>query len=337
MKHRPWISLLGLFALSCAEDVSLPGRPCPCADGWQCCAGRNVCIPADQFCVPAQQTKSCPCDDGFSCCMGNNSCIPSGQACAVPADPEITHHPSRGSRVPCAESETDSQSNGSTIDVSWTYVHDVWGNVTEMLGDRGLTGTPNLDSRWFYDIYGNLTGREEYEDGNLRYKRSTNYDQYGRPTTREIDSDGDALIDQRDTWDYHGPQPVRTTQYFESAMPTSTLRCTYALRPDGEPTGYTCLAEPMETPAERGDYSDATDRRILQIATDGVHYDREIDIIKAAGLIEIDQYLLTTTPKQQVRHFVIDALDGTPSMWDLNDSTTPDFPHSTGTYKYECK
>jgi hypothetical protein len=339
MKHRPWFSILGFFALaSCADEVSLPGRPCPCADGWTCCQGRNVCVPSDQFCLPAQQTKSCPCDDGFTCCMGNNSCIPTGQSCAVPTDPEITHHPSRGVRVPCAETETDySQPDGSPVSVEWTYVHDVWGNITEMLGDRGLDGTIDLDSRWFYDIYGNLTSREEYDDGNLRYKRNASYDQYGRPTTREVDSDGDGLIDQRDTWDYHGPQPIRTTQYFKMATPTSTLRCTYLVRPDGQPTSYNCLALPMETQAERADYSDAADRRIILIASNGVDVDHEVDIIRAVGLIEIDEYSVTMTARQRVRHFVIDALNGTPSMWDLNDTTRMDFPHSTGTYKYVCK
>ena len=268
--------------------------------------------------------------------MFSNICIPSGQSCAVPPDPEITHHPSRGLRVPCAETETDTQSDGSTIAVAWTYVHDVWGNITEMLGDRGLDGSIDLDSRWFYDIYGNLTGREEYDDGNLRYKRNASYDPYGRPTTREIDIDGDGLVDQRDTWDYHGPQPIRTTQMF-GAMPLS-LRCTYTLRPDGLPDSYSCLALPMETPAERADYTDAADRRIIQIASDGVHVDREIDIIRAAGVVEIDQYVFPLNqPRQLLQHFVIDALDGTPSTWNLQDNTSHEFPKSTGTYKYVCK
>ena len=333
---RTLATLAGILALSCADEVSLPGRPCPCADGWICCAGRNVCIPSDQFCEPAQQAKSCPCDDGFTCCQVSNSCIHAGESCAVPTDPEITHHPSRGARIPCAETETDTQSNGSTIAVAWTYVHDLWGNITEMLGDRGQDGTIDLDSRWFYDIYGNLTGREEYEDGTLRYKRNVSYDPYGRQTTREIDVDGDGLIDQRDTWDYRGPQPIRTTQTFNS-LPTSSLRCVYVLRPDGQPSSYSCLSLPMETPAERADYTDTTDRRIIQFARDGVHIDREIDIIHAAGLIEIDQYAFSATTKELIRHFVIDALDGTPSTWNLQDNTSLDFPKSTGTYKYVCK
>src|SRR5262249_38846970 len=134
MKHRPWIFafVIELLAPACADEVPLPDRPCPCASGWICCAGRNVCIPDDQFCEPAKQAKSCPCDDGYTCCQRDQSCIPMGQACSVPPQPEITHHPSRGARVPCAEKEVDQQPDGSMTQVSWLYIHDLWGNVTEM-------------------------------------------------------------------------------------------------------------------------------------------------------------------------------------------------------------
>jgi hypothetical protein len=339
MKHRSRILAFGccMLALACADDVPLLGRPCPCAPGWICCNGRNICVPDGEFCPTAEQGTPCPCESGFVCCQASQICIPDGQSCAVPAEPEITHHPSRGPRVACAETETDEQPDGTTVLVNWSYIHDLWGNVTEMLGDHGGDQTIDFESRWFYDIYGNPTGREEYANGLLRFKRSTAYDPYGRVTTREIDGDGDGLIDQRDTWDYHGRDPVRTTQTFLAASLLGTQRCTYTLREGGQPTAYSCVSLPDGTPGERAQYSDAIDRRIVQIATDGVHYDHEIDLIRAAGLVEIDHYDLPAgMPRVLVQHFVVDAPDGTPSAWDLRDQTRTDFPHSTGTYSYEC-
>src|SRR6516165_4366398 len=158
MNHRLCclVFSLGMIAPSCADDVSLSDRPCPCASGWICCAGRNTCIPDTQFCQPADQGKKCPCEDNQTCCQLTQHCIPFGQSCGVPLQPEITHHPSRGARVPCAEKETDSQLDGSMIQTSWTFIHDIWGNVTEMLGDRGNDNTTDYDSRWEYNIYGNL-------------------------------------------------------------------------------------------------------------------------------------------------------------------------------------
>src|SRR5262249_33655628 len=153
----------------------------------------------------------CPCDTGFACCPASGVCVPQTQSCGVPPDPEITHHPSRALRVPCAETEVDEYPDGQKSEVRWVFVRDLWGNVTEMFGDQGDDGVLDYDSRWSYDIYGNLVGREEIENGVLRFRRTLLYDNYGRLTTQESDLDGDGVIDERDAWDYRNQQPVRIT------------------------------------------------------------------------------------------------------------------------------
>src|SRR5262245_27803412 len=122
MKHRLWTLAFvsGTLAIACADEVSLPGRPCPCASGWYCCKYRNVCIPGGEFCEPAEYMK-CPCDTGFSCCPASNTCVPQSSSCGVPPDPEITHHPNRAAHVPCAEMEIDQQPDGTQTEVNWVY------------------------------------------------------------------------------------------------------------------------------------------------------------------------------------------------------------------------
>src|SRR5882724_1489000 len=40
------------FALvACAEPLPLEGRPCPCANGFQCCASTQTCIPVAARCL----------------------------------------------------------------------------------------------------------------------------------------------------------------------------------------------------------------------------------------------------------------------------------------------
>lgn len=58
---KPWtaavlLSLLGLVA-ACTSELPLEGRPCPCADGWQCCEDQNVCVPEGDAC-PEHDTVS---------------------------------------------------------------------------------------------------------------------------------------------------------------------------------------------------------------------------------------------------------------------------------------
>jgi len=297
--------------------------------------GRNICVPDTQFCVPADQGRPCPCDDNQTCCQLNNVCIPTGQSCGVPPQPEITHHPSRGARVPCAEKEIDSQIDGSMIQTSWTFIHDIWGNVTDMLGDRGSDNTNDYDSRWTYDIYGNLVGREEYADGALRYRRKLDYDTYGRLQNEYVDEDGDGNDDRHDSWDYHTAQPLRTTQTMSLGIVVSTMRCIYSMQDNGQPASYVCNSIPSGTIAERATYTQAPDRQIVEIASDGVNYDREIDVIHAAGYFEIDHYVLPG--RQQMRHFVLDLQKGYPQAWNLTDQTRPDFPTSRGSYEYVCQ
>jgi hypothetical protein len=51
---------------SCVTPVSLEGRPCPCAPGWQCCPGDNLCIPQDQACA-SPKGCSLACSPGTFC------------------------------------------------------------------------------------------------------------------------------------------------------------------------------------------------------------------------------------------------------------------------------
>jgi hypothetical protein len=46
-----FFSCLGLVLLAqCAEQASIEGRPCPCADGFRCCAAADVCVAAGAAC-----------------------------------------------------------------------------------------------------------------------------------------------------------------------------------------------------------------------------------------------------------------------------------------------
>lgn len=38
------------LASACAGEVSLDDRPCPCAEGWSCCASRNMCVAPGATC-----------------------------------------------------------------------------------------------------------------------------------------------------------------------------------------------------------------------------------------------------------------------------------------------
>jgi hypothetical protein len=45
------LSALALLALAaCTSPLSLENLPCPCASGWQCCAGDNVCVKEGEAC-----------------------------------------------------------------------------------------------------------------------------------------------------------------------------------------------------------------------------------------------------------------------------------------------
>jgi hypothetical protein len=112
------------------------------------------------------------------------------------------------------------------------------------------------------------------------------------------------------------------------------MRCVYSMQDSGQPTSYVCTSIPLATVTERATYTEGLDRQIIQIASDGTTYDREIDIIRAAGYFEIDHYLLPG--RQQMRHFVLDVQKGYPLAWNLNDQTRHDFPTSAGSYEYVC-
>lgn len=47
---RPIPLLSALLVLSCAPAITLEGAPCPCADGWVCCPGANLCASAAAAC-----------------------------------------------------------------------------------------------------------------------------------------------------------------------------------------------------------------------------------------------------------------------------------------------
>ncbi len=42
-----------VVAQGCADPVSVADRPCPCVDGWTCCAGKKVCIAPGETCEVA--------------------------------------------------------------------------------------------------------------------------------------------------------------------------------------------------------------------------------------------------------------------------------------------
>ncbi|MBL8606839.1 MAG: hypothetical protein JNL38_05945 [Myxococcales bacterium] len=44
---------------ACASRVALEDRPCPCADGWTCCASRNVCVAPGTAC-PSSEAGAAP-------------------------------------------------------------------------------------------------------------------------------------------------------------------------------------------------------------------------------------------------------------------------------------
>lgn len=44
------LSALVLLASACVPEAEVETKPCPCGDGWQCCAGDNVCVPPGQIC-----------------------------------------------------------------------------------------------------------------------------------------------------------------------------------------------------------------------------------------------------------------------------------------------
>jgi hypothetical protein len=54
-----WLALCAALATTsagCAKELTEGNRPCPCSDGWTCCA--NECVPEDQFC--AEPTPNTP-------------------------------------------------------------------------------------------------------------------------------------------------------------------------------------------------------------------------------------------------------------------------------------
>lgn len=49
---------------ACAGEVALEDRPCPCADGWTCCASRNVCVAPGTSCGSEAPTSDAGGDAG---------------------------------------------------------------------------------------------------------------------------------------------------------------------------------------------------------------------------------------------------------------------------------
>jgi hypothetical protein len=47
-----------LAAAACAGSIALDARPCPCADGWTCCPGANVCVAPGTACPQGAATAS---------------------------------------------------------------------------------------------------------------------------------------------------------------------------------------------------------------------------------------------------------------------------------------
>ena len=43
---KPTFIAACLISLSgCIDNLDTNGSPCPCADGWVCCEGQDVCVP----------------------------------------------------------------------------------------------------------------------------------------------------------------------------------------------------------------------------------------------------------------------------------------------------
>src|SRR5438309_1121102 len=51
----PFALIFALACSACVEALPIENRPCPCAAGWQCCTGDNVCV---------REGTSCPATDG---------------------------------------------------------------------------------------------------------------------------------------------------------------------------------------------------------------------------------------------------------------------------------
>lgn len=85
---------------ACAPELPIDDRPCPCATGWSCCEGAQVCVREGASCpMPECKPKGCAelgltCGDGDDGCGGRTVCGvcqgdggPEPRVDAGPADP----------------------------------------------------------------------------------------------------------------------------------------------------------------------------------------------------------------------------------------------------------
>lgn len=80
--------LLATFTLlaGCVAPVSEENRPCPCAAGWVCCEGVQICATSADLCPGGDgggAPPACSCGNGEKCCTGHDGCFSETTNCEL--------------------------------------------------------------------------------------------------------------------------------------------------------------------------------------------------------------------------------------------------------------
>jgi beta-glucosidase len=84
MKNLTWLALASLTALACADSIPLDAMPCPCTDGFVCCALTNQCVAPDSPCVAPPSGPGPACGPGRDAGSGSVAIVNSPDTLVVP-------------------------------------------------------------------------------------------------------------------------------------------------------------------------------------------------------------------------------------------------------------
>lgn len=137
------LAAAALGAFACVSTLPADGYPCPCADGWQCCAASNVCIPQGRTCpvpacVPDCSSGRCgPNECGTSCgaCVCNGKTCREDQMCTPVGRCGLYVGATRPPKVMLVVDKSGSMKTVASSETQWGCANDQSGNGYDPVGD----------------------------------------------------------------------------------------------------------------------------------------------------------------------------------------------------------
>lgn len=119
---------------ACSGTLALENRPCPCAEGWTCCASQNVCVGAGQSCDGVGSAN----DAGSSGDGGANACTDAEQEqCTATSKICVSHQCIDPVSEDCTELIAAKRPTGNPI---------IWGVLAPRTGANADVGTQWVDA-----------------------------------------------------------------------------------------------------------------------------------------------------------------------------------------------